>query len=487
MNQSDLILEFIDGTLDPQREQGLFERMAGHPELRAELRQYVMIGDAVRADWEAYMPPADVEKQLLGGLGVVPPAGAASAGVAAAGGTAARGGGVAVALGLLSRLKSAIVPLMVGFVVGGLFAGGGVYLSMNSSGPVNPEETFAREQGGSSSADLSGQSMGQNGSDEGSTVRTDDLAAHSGQNTGPSGEVVGRGIVTSGARNNGQKNGDGLDVEVSGRNGNQTPSDWQNSDDPVRSRNMKQGPEESVSAQGPEGLSPEQQIMNRAAQDLYVVEPATLPVLDKDDVATSIEEERGRERAASRSGKKLPEPSPFDFRETGENSRPLTLELRKALTSGPIVDNNALEVNNGFLSDEDFVASAYYALGSGMYTGLEVGRERYAQKLFHNRDDTLFIEQRPVINWLGGTLGTHLNAFSVPFFVQAGFGVSEYGGSMGRGRIGIDVMDLLGRSSGAFSVPLSVEASSLVYRYNKQYLVTGNWGINAGAQFRFGF
>ncbi len=72
MNKSDLILEFIDGTLDAGREQRLFEQMAGHPELRAELRQYVMIGDAVRADREAYMPPADVERRLLGGLGVLP-------------------------------------------------------------------------------------------------------------------------------------------------------------------------------------------------------------------------------------------------------------------------------------------------------------------------------------------------------------------------------------------------------------------------------
>ena len=53
MNKSDMILEFIDGTLDSGSEQSLFDNLAAQPELRTELRQYVMIGDAVRSDREA--------------------------------------------------------------------------------------------------------------------------------------------------------------------------------------------------------------------------------------------------------------------------------------------------------------------------------------------------------------------------------------------------------------------------------------------------
>ena len=485
MNQSDLILEFIDGTLDTQREQGLFEQMAGHPELRAELRQYVMIGDAVRADWEAYMPPADVEKRLLGGLGVLPPAGAAGAAATAAGGTASGGGGLAVTAGLLSRLKNAIVPLMVGFVVGGLFVGGSVYLSMNPAAGGNSVASLAQEQESASPAGIADPVTGQSRTDNGGAANETGLPA----STERDAEMSGRYADSRFTASSKDTDGSGLNNKAgksANRNDLLTIPQTQAAPEQRSGTNTNRGiADGDVSELDAAGLSEQQTMMNRAAQVLYAVEPATMPVLDKDEVSATVQDEEGREDAASRSGK-VPEPAPLDFKEAGENSQPFTLELRKSLTSGPIVDNNALRVNNGFLSDEDFVVSAYYSLGSGVYTGLELGRERYAQKLFHNRDGILFIEQRPVINWLGGTLGAHLDAFSVPFFVQAGVGVSEYGGPMGRGRVGVDLMDFFGGSSGAFSIPLSVEASSLVYRYNRQYLATGNWGLNAGAQFRFG-
>lgn len=74
MNTSDaLILEFIDGTLDPAREQELFALMAAHPDMRETLRQHVNIGDAVRADRVAYAPPASLELGLFRSLGLSAP------------------------------------------------------------------------------------------------------------------------------------------------------------------------------------------------------------------------------------------------------------------------------------------------------------------------------------------------------------------------------------------------------------------------------
>ena len=72
MTQSEAILEYIDGTLDHDAEQALFDSMARHPELRSTLRQFISIGSAVHADREAYAPPAHVEQALLAGLGLVP-------------------------------------------------------------------------------------------------------------------------------------------------------------------------------------------------------------------------------------------------------------------------------------------------------------------------------------------------------------------------------------------------------------------------------
>src|SRR5688500_4205909 len=80
MRRSESIFEFIDGSLDSVQEQELFDEMARAPEMRAELRQYIAIGEAVRADREAYVPPADAERSLMAGLGLAPIAGGAVVG-----------------------------------------------------------------------------------------------------------------------------------------------------------------------------------------------------------------------------------------------------------------------------------------------------------------------------------------------------------------------------------------------------------------------
>jgi hypothetical protein len=160
MKQSDQMLEFIDGTLGVPQEQELFEQLAAHPELRTELRHYVQIGDAVRADREAFSPPADVERRLLGGLGLFPFGSA----VAGAGGAAA--GGLAGA----ALLKGGLLHLLSGFLLGALLVGGGVWFALDSSNNT-----------GSSVA------VNTSGSDDARTSRSDPIdgsSVNSGSSTG---------------------------------------------------------------------------------------------------------------------------------------------------------------------------------------------------------------------------------------------------------------------------------------------------------------
>ena len=121
MTQSELILEYIDGTLDGGAEQTLFEDMVQHPELRSELRQYISIGEAVRADREAFAPPAHIERSLMAGLGLSPLAGTIGGGGASAVATGAAG--VAAKVGMVK-----LWSLVTGFVIGVLLAGTTVYL-----------------------------------------------------------------------------------------------------------------------------------------------------------------------------------------------------------------------------------------------------------------------------------------------------------------------------------------------------------------------
>ncbi len=111
MIQSEHILEYIDGQLDTESEQELFDALAGRPDLRSALRQFISIGQAVHADREAYTPPADVERDLFAGLGF----------------TAADLGFTTSSMGIMARLGAVIAGRFWGavdaFVLGVLLAG----------------------------------------------------------------------------------------------------------------------------------------------------------------------------------------------------------------------------------------------------------------------------------------------------------------------------------------------------------------------------
>lgn len=225
---------------------------------------------------------------------------------------------------------------------------------------------------------------------------------------------------------------------------------------------------------------------NSAANSLLKNDPESLlrstprenvPLIDRTELFPE-------EPAAQRSPATLPAPSQANARKNTPAT--LAFELRKGVLSQPFADNHARQVLGNFLQEE-IVLGGFYAPDQNWYFGLEGGRERFAQSLFYNREDTLFVEQRPAVMWGGFVFGHKMEAFNIPFFVQGTLGSSQYGGPIGRGRVGLNVAELFARNApSAFSLPLSFEASSLVYTYNGQYLVTGNWGFSGGVQLRFG-
>ena len=163
---------------------------------------------------------------------------------------------------------------------------------------------------------------------------------------------------------------------------------------------------------------------------------------------------------------------------------------RKLLVNDPIVDNRALRgAGGGFESTlaENFVAGGYYPAGS-LQLGVEFGRERYAQTFFYNREDSLVIEQRPVLGW--GGLAARLNTndlLPIPVTIGTTLGFSQHGGPVARGLLSVDLLDLVPgiASNSRVSFPFGFEASSLVYTVNDQYFVSGNWGLSGGIQLGF--
>lgn len=434
------MLEFIDGTLGVPQEQELFEQLAAHPELRTELRHYVQIGDAVRADREAFSPPADVERRLLGGLGLLPIGSA----VAGAGGTAA--GGLAGA----ALLKGGLLHLLGGFLLGALLVGGGVWYALN--GP---------EEAGPSVAVTS------SGSDDATRQQSESLAGLSGTSADPIGQ--------------GSELADGASAATP------TPPP------PTGRRNTNQGGQNNLGVSSNRGVNDNQGVIDN--QDQPTVELRTAAPRESSQSVISPNEFRSAEESADgEGGITTPDfsPQPLVFEQEPTTSEPvLNLMYRKLLVNDPIVDNRALQGTAGGLDAalaENFVGGGYYRSSGSLQFGIEFGRERYAQSFFYNREDSLVIEQRPVLGWLG--LAARLNTtdlLPIPIEFGATLGLSQHLGPVARGVLSVDLLDLLPgvASNDRLSFPFGLEASSLVYTVNDQYFIAGNWGLSGGLQVGF--
>jgi hypothetical protein len=84
MEYSTLIEEFLDGTLSPELESGLFSALISHEELRTELRESLAIKTAIPKDHRAFIPSVQSTNALFAKLNIQP----AAAPVAVAAGAA---------------------------------------------------------------------------------------------------------------------------------------------------------------------------------------------------------------------------------------------------------------------------------------------------------------------------------------------------------------------------------------------------------------
>ncbi len=465
-----MILEFIDGTLDSGSEQSLFDNLAAQPELRTELRQYVMIGDAVRSDREAYAPPSDVERRLLGGLGLIPLAGAGGAGAAAAAG----GGGI---ISFLAALKGSLFPLLTGFLLGSLLVGGGVFLWMDSG--AGSEVVVA-----SSGADTD-RGMG-------------DVRNSSSSEMGllQKGEEGNKKVASSAWNDKGERN-EAAATERVAEDGSPERVVVEKVVEkivyvPVPDRPQNSLPDQSGHENAELAEPSRIDLMKRRAQEnSRGIEPQTRSLIAPEKIVP-------RDGTDETNLHRSPVPTtPIDQigregeRSDGSENR-LALEFRKGIGTQHFADNNALRVETQFLDDlvrENFAVGASVSTPflNGWRAGIEGGRERYTQSLFYSQDDVVLIEQRPNITWFGLTIGREADLLGVPLLLQGTIGSSTHlSGPLVRGRVGVDLLDFANLSS-SLSLPLSLEASSLVYTFNGQYLVTGNWGASFGVRYDFGF
>lgn len=466
MTTSDKILEFIDGTLEGAEEQTLFDAMARLPELRTELRHYVQIGDAVRADREAYVPPADVERRLLGGLGLIPLG--ATGGAAVAGGTA----------GMLG-LKSGLLPMMLGFILGGLLVGGGVWLALDDDDGVSH---VALRQADGNLIDGGTIDGGENANREG-------VASRSGVGT--------NGIAdgATGWMSSIDRTARGGSSPIASSGGSQATT----TSAPTviyrdRIKYLKaptSSSKQSVDVVDDNPATPtrvttqnvESPITPQVARTVTLTPIATPP--------PALQVDRPDDRRIDGLKMQAPSSTPIIGAPSAEG-RSLRLELRKSVAERPFVENNARPVETQLINDffsEGFVGGVHYDAFAKTSIGFEVGRERFSQSLLYNREDTLIIEQRPAITWMALAVNYDARPFGVPLTLGVSMGASEYIGPLVRGRVGFDLLDLFGtRLAGSpLSVPITGEISSLVYTYNDQYMITGNLGLTAGVSYRFGF
>lgn len=109
MQELELIHDYIDGTLDGEREREMFYALAGSDELRSEFKQFLALKTAIKSDAKAFTPPADSTMKVFGALGFT----AAGAGVTAGIGAAFAGFFRKYAQGAISAVAAAAITSII--------------------------------------------------------------------------------------------------------------------------------------------------------------------------------------------------------------------------------------------------------------------------------------------------------------------------------------------------------------------------------------
>lgn len=467
MTQTEQILEYIDGMLDPHAEQTLFDAMARQPELRSALRQFIAIGDAVRADREAYTPPAHVERSLMSGLGMEPGLAAPVAGAVAGTGLFAR----------LTSLGGRLLGMVVAFLLGALLAGGTVYLMMQ------PSPTADVMAGNRAAVQRNTDAGGPAGSDKGSSGGA---VPQAGGGTGGNDADAGHGTNTvgtetfSGREDVAEAAGSRLNDHImNGRaRSRESATALHSGDDGVRDRSGAGG-----RGSLPDGNLPRSED-RRMVEDggeisdgmaVREIEPAMLrpvPVLREELQAAPAE------LVPQSAPENLQEPVPFGGEDAAANDGVLAVELRRNF-GGTFNPNQARRSTPAF---DNWMFGMMVRPSELFSFGIEAGHESFDQTLYYSDDDTLQVEQRPSFVWVG--VAGRLRVAELPLadadaFLQGTVAYST-GGPVVRMRLA-GQMPL----AGGLDAIAGLETSALVYTFRNQYALSGRWGFTTGVMWTF--
>jgi hypothetical protein len=433
MNRSHHIFDFIDGALDSAKEQELFEDLARHPEMRAELRQYIAIGEAVRADREAYAPPSDVEHSLMSGLGLAP--------------LVSVGGAGAGATGMLARLGiiKSFAPMVASFVAGALLAGGSVFYAFQHIESAG-ERSAMRD-----TVYLPNSTTGQ---------------------VSPAPPAAAPTVVE-------QASPAVTDAAPRGLSSASLPRAWRSRPEPVRAGAI----DAPIVVEPHVAMSSEPQEPMRA---IAAAEPRAIASRSSAMLAAGTDTS---DDALAIRGPQV-EPSPIESL-LGSRVSQGYFEVHRSVPIRPYVENNARKVDPSPLDESSF--SFYVPASESLWLGLEVGQGRYTQVLVlpedyvdaesgrHVGQDFSRVEQNPNILWTG--LGARWQpgelASGVSWWMQGtlAYGLKN-GGPLFNTRLGLST-----KFGERLSLNGSLETSTLVYLFNGQPLVSGKWGLGAGLQF----
>lgn len=484
MSKSELILGFIDGTLDSAVEQGLFQEMAQHPELRSELRQFINIADAVHSDREAFAPPAHLEHVLLAGIGLIPAA--TDSDNAAAGGVVVTPGGNRFWL------------MASSFILGALLAASTVWLMLRGGDSALRNESLVALP--SNGAVSNSAPNGASGQATGSTSRTPD----DNLNTLPSGTDGQSKAAAQQATEASAPTATISKPQIRERikyiylpsptNTNGGGPAIPNGDDEARAMF---GGKKTTAEVALNGGTLNGGTLNGGALNGGTLNNGSSP----NSTASQATDTAARitEIALTLPSKPLP-PSGLA---TAEQQAVAQIPPTLLQSSSPLSSSNAKqdegvaihgEVRYQFARNavptqalsglysipENFAAGAYVQLSDAWQLGAEVGVERYAQTLLINRHDTLAIDQQPRYTWGGLAARYDFGAIpSIParlYFQVTGGATSA--GPLVRFRLGAPV-----QLADGVALSPGFEFSSLVYMFNNQRLFSGRWGATLGTEF----
>lgn len=533
MIQSEQILEYIDGQLDTESEQELFDALSRQSELRSALRQFISIGQAVHADREAYTPPADVERTLMAGLGIA----ASELGYASTTST------------LLARLGAAMGGKLWGivdaFVLGSvltallLYTGGtgaassdaGQANSAMNAGPgsrARTEIVNGANGKGRTDAGASGSSSimrGGNGAGEQPSAFGNDIASTDARQANPSAtnsstsnpalfgtthtDVNPTSRATAVQNTTTTHSGrDGAGSRAAARDSRNNSGGITRSDAHVnRAARTPRASEPSsrigstaIGGTDSAGASDHQSTTTSSGRDGGMRPDAATPTSTRTDVVivpatiASVQlRAAGSRMEPAVSARTQDAVVSQTLRERLNSNDPLN-GLEAERTNGAVIAEARLQYGGAISPSkaragtapghEAFAVGGYWQFTPALAFGVEGGQESYDQTLRRVQGDTLQIDQRPSYIWGGLGLRYYLPQVAIgdlhPFAQTTIGGTSA--GPLVRLRMGGEL-----KMFGPLSANASAELSSLIYTFDGQRFTSARWGLTFGMAYSFSY